>query len=120
MNPVHIPTLDLNDPCRDVSTYASYLKCPGIESSAWRQKSLITPGNTSSKTTGPSGSAKLQVVNDLSLGQCGSVYGGQSGTGTSFSPCTSVFPCRYHCTGAARSLADAVPMLHNPRNRLHR
>ena len=38
---------------------------------------------------------------------------GQSGIGTSFFPCTSVFPCQYHSTIAPYSFIHLPPTLYN-------
>jgi hypothetical protein len=41
--------------------------------------------------------SRRALTAEARVNSCG-IYGGQSGTGTGFSPSSSVFPCQYHST----------------------
>jgi hypothetical protein len=43
--------------------------------------------------------SRRPLIAEARVGSCG-ICGGQSGTGTDFSPTTSVLPCQFHSTGA--------------------
>jgi hypothetical protein len=92
----------LNLSCINCYQLHSYIQLPPSQSQAGdvHQKSRSSPFL---------GRAMVQVVSRRPttaeawvrspVSPCG-ICGGQSGTGTGFSPSTSVFPCQFHSTGA--------------------